>query len=241
MTLKQVVEDHDSRAGRLFDLVIQVLILISLVSFCIETLPDLAPGVRDALHVVELVTVVIFTLEYLARLVVADRRLRYVLSFFGLVDLLAIAPFYFQTGMDLRSVRAFRLLRLVRILKLARYNRALQRMRSAFAEAREELVLYVVATAILMFLSSVGIYYCEADAQPEAFRSVFDAMWWSVETFTTVGYGDIHSVTAGGKVFTFFVLLLGLGLVAVPSAVLASALTSVRQQSGTEDREQDDA
>ena len=73
-----------------------------------------------------------------------------------------------------------------------------------------------------MFMASIGIYYCEHDAQPSAFASVFDAMWWSVETFTTVGYGDIHPVTVGGKLLTFAVLILGLGLVAVPSAILAS-------------------
>ena len=84
-----------------------------------------------------------------------------------------------------------------------------------------------MSTLVLMYVSSVGIYYCEHDAQPEAFSSVFDSMWWAVATFTTVGYGDVYPITVGGRLFTFFMLILGLGVVAVPPALLASALTKI--------------
>lgn len=228
--LQRVVLETDSRAGRAFDLTIQALILISLVTFCVETLPGLSESTRSTLQTIELVTVILFSIEYVLRIAVADRPLRYIFSFYGLVDLVAVLPFYLSTGLDLRALRVVRLARLVRVLKLMRYTRAVDRFRRATVDSREELLLYLAATCVLMFIASVGIYYCEHAAQPQAFASVFDAMWWAVATFTTVGYGDVYPVTVGGKLLTFVVLVLGLGLVAVPSAILASALTRVREE-----------
>lgn len=211
--------------GRLVTWVIYLLILVSLVSFCIETLPNLSPRTRHVLHAIELATVSAFTLEYVLRLWASRRPIRYVFSFMGMVDLLAVAPFYIAVQLDLRAIRVLRGFRILRILKLARYSRALRRLKRAFTDSREELVLFGFATLIVLFLASVGIYYCERDAQPDAFRSVFDAMWWAVATLTTVGYGDVYPVTAAGKILTFVILMVGLGMVAVPSAVLASALS----------------
>ena len=161
-----------------------------------------------------------------------DERAR----FFGLVDLVAILPFYIGTGVDLRSIRAFRLLRLFRLLKLARYSRAMQRYHRAFIIAKEELVLFSVTALILFYLASVGIYHFEHVAQPEAFKSVFHSFWWAVTTLTTVGYGDAYPITLGGKIFTFFVLMIGLGFVAVPTGLFASALSAARSEEGESDK-----
>jgi voltage-gated potassium channel len=226
--LKQVVEQNDSRAGRAFDLVIQALIVISLVTFSIETLPNLSPAAHRWLYAIELITVLIFTAEYLLRFLLADRKLKFVFSFFGMVDLLAILPFYVATGVDLRSIRAFRFLRLFRAFKIVRYSKAIQRFHRAFIIAREELVLFVIITLMLLYFSAVGIYYFENEAQPDKFASVFHSLWWSVATLTTVGYGDIYPVTVGGKIFTFAVLLIGLGIVSVPAGLVASALSKAR-------------
>ena len=138
MSLRGIVGDDDSREGRFFDLFIQALIIVSLTSFCVETLPDISPGVRAFLAHLELVTVVIFTLEYLLRIYVTKRKLRFIFSFYGLVDLLAVLPFYISTGVDLRSIRIFRLFRLFRVFKLFRYSRAIQRFKNAFSLIREE-------------------------------------------------------------------------------------------------------
>lgn len=211
-----------------FEYAIQGLIVASLISFGIETLPNLSSGTQILLRWFEIITVAIFTLEYFLRIIYSRPRFSYAFSFFGLVDLLAIVPFYLTTGLDLRSLRAFRLLRLFRLLKLARYSAAMQRYHRAFVIAREEIILFGVTSLILLYLSSIGIYYFENEAQPEAFASVFHSLWWSVATLTTVGYGDIYPVTAGGKIFTFFVLATGLGIVAVPAGLLASALSKAR-------------
>ncbi|MFN3413092.1 MAG: ion transporter, partial [Thermoanaerobaculum sp.] len=171
--------------------------------------------------------------EYLLRVLVAEKKTRYVFSFFGLVDLIAIAPFYLSTGLDLRALRAVRFLRVFRLLKLARYGQAMDRMRRAFLLVREELVLFLVAALIFLYISAVGIYFFEHEAQPERFASVFDGLWWAAVTLSTVGYGDVYPVTLGGRFFTVCILLVGLGIVAVPTGLFASALSRVRQGEGS--------
>jgi len=229
-SLKEIVESPKTPEGRLFALVVQALVLLSVASFSLQTLPDLPPKVHGFLHVVEIVTVILFTLGYLIRFAVADKKLHYVFSFFGLIDLFAILPFYLAMGVDLRALRAFRFLRLFRIFKLVRYSRALHRFHVAAKMMKEELLLFGSVAGILLYLSAVGIYFFEKDAQPEKFASIFHALWWAVCTMTTVGYGDVYPITVGGRVFTFFVLLLGLGIVAVPTGLFASALARARQE-----------
>lgn len=227
--LKQFIEESDTSLGRGFDLFIQSLIILSLISFSIETLPKLSESAQYWLRAFEIFSVLVFTAEYLLRVYVATPRSRYIFSFFGIVDIAAILPFYIGTGVDLRSIRTFRLLRLFRIFKLARYSAAARRFHVALRIAKEEIVLFLGATLILLYLAAVGIYYFESDAQPEQFGSVFHCLWWAVATFTTVGYGDVYPVTLGGRVFTFVMLLIGLGVISVPAGLVASALQKARQ------------
>ncbi|MEQ9150887.1 MAG: ion transporter [Parvibaculum sp.] len=217
--------DGTGPTGRLFDLFFQALIVASMIAFVVETEPDLGPDVRAAFRIFEVATVVAFTLEYLLRLWAAPRALGFVFSFWGIVDLVAILPFFLGTAVDLRSIRILRLLRLVRLLKLARYTSAVARFRRAFVSMRAELTLFLVTSGILIYIVSVGIYYCEREAQPDVFGSIGACIWWSIVTLTTVGYGDAYPITAGGRIFTTVVLVIGLGVVAIPSGMVASALT----------------
>ena len=226
---KQVIEQNDTGLGKWFDIFIQCLILLSLITFSMETLPDLSEETRRVLRVIEVITVIIFTIEYILRIIVSDRKLKFVFSFFGIIDLIAILPFYIAIGIDLRAVRVFRFLRLFRILKLARYSEAIDRYSLALKLAKYEIILFFTVTLMLFYFSGVGIYYFENPAQPEAFKSIFHSLWWSVATLTTVGYGDIYPITTGGKIFTFFILMIGLGIVAVPAGLLASALSKARE------------
>jgi voltage-gated potassium channel len=172
----------------------------------------------------------IFTLEYLLRIYIADKKLKYIFSFYGLIDLVAILPFYLSTTLDLRTLRIFRLFRLIRLFKLLRYSKAIQRFSKALVLAKEEMILFSLMTMILLYLSAVGIYYFEHEAQPENFQSIFHSLWWAVATLTTVGYGDIYPITLGGRIFTFVILMIGLGIVAVPAGLLASALSEAKIQ-----------
>ena len=106
----------------------------------------------------------------------------------------------------------------------------MSRFARSFALAKEEFALFVIATMMILFLAAVGIYYFERDAQPEAFASVFHSLWWAVTTLTTVGYGDVYPITVGGRFFTYIVVMVGLGVIAVPASVLASALTRAREE-----------
>lgn len=227
---RALIDDTDSLPGRIFNYTIYLLIVLSLITFSVETLRDLDPSIRGALSYFDWVVIVVFTAEYVLRLWTAERRLRFVFSFFGLIDLVAILPFYLALGVDLRSARSLRLLRLFLILKIFRYSQAARRLTQSFLMVREEIILFTCLTLILLWLSAMGIYYFEQEAQPDKFESVFHALWWSVATITTVGYGDIYPVTIGGRVFTFLVLLIGMGLVAVPAGLLAASLTRVVQR-----------
>ena len=229
MRLKQLVDSTETPAGRLFDLTVQTLVVLSLVSFSIETLPNLSMPWQRALNVAEAVIVALFTVEYALRIGVAGRKLSFIFSFFGIIDLLAIVPFYLSLGVDLRSIRVFRLLRLFRILKIARYSEAIRRFQRAARIAREELILFACLALVLLYVAAVGIYYFEHDAQPDQFATVFHSLWWAVVTLTTVGYGDIYPITIGGRLFTFLVLMVGLGIVAVPTGLVASALSKARE------------
>ncbi len=228
-----MVERNDTSAGRVFDIFVQALIVLSIVTFSIETLPGLESSTRAILKIIETSIILIFTAEYLLRVYAADKKLGYIFSFYGIIDLAAIVPFYISSGLvDLRVLRTFRLLRLFQLLKILRYNQAIRRFSRAFVIVREELVLFGVTTVVLLYLSAVGIYYFENKAQPEVFQSIFHSLWWAVVTLTTVGYGDMYPVTVGGRVFTFIILILGLGIVAVPTGLVASALSKV----GTENQ-----
>ena len=195
-----------------------------------STLPDLSHGMLDFLYYSQVITVTIFSIEYILRIYVADSKMRYIFSFYGLIDLLAVLPFYLTIVVDLRALRIVRLFRLFRILKIVRYIKAIRRYKAAFLDIKEELVLFFTATCFMIFISAVGIYYFENSVQPEAFKSIFHSLWWGIATLTTVGYGDIYPVTVGGKIFTFIILMIGLSVVAVPAGLFSIALQEANRE-----------
>ncbi len=233
--LRDIVDPAvQNNRSRVFDMIMQTCIIAGIVAFSLETLPDLSGQDLYLLHCIDAILAAIFSIEYILRIFVAKNRLRFIFSFYGIVDLLAILPFYMHvwigTSLDLRSLRIVRMFRLVRVLKLLRYSRAIKRFEAALDEVRDELFLYLVGTFFLLFLAATGIYHFEHEAQPDQFKSVFHSLWWAVVTLTTVGYGDMYPITVGGRIFTGFILVLGLGLIAVPSGLLASGMTATRER-----------
>ena len=159
-------------------------------SFSIDTLPDLSINFRTFLEIFETISIVIFSIEYLLRIYVSKNPLQYIFSFYGIIDILSILPFYLSKFLDLRFLRAFRIFRIFRIfraLKLMRYNKALNRFRLGFLIVKEEIILFFLVTLVLIFITSAGIYFFENEAQPEVFKSVFHSAWWSIVTLTTIG------------------------------------------------------
>lgn len=237
-TLKSIVEENTTTAGRRFDLFFMALIILSLVSYAVETIPDLPEPVIELLNYAEIAIVTLFTVEYGLRIHVASRKWRFATSFYGLIDLIAILPFYLAlvlpalagTGLDLRMLRMIRLLRLFRAFKVVRYSKAIRLFAAAFQIAKAELVLFFITACMLLYIAAAGIHFFESEAQPQAFSSWFSSLWWAVVTLTTVGYGDVYPITLGGRIFTFFLLLIGIGTIAVPSGIIASALGKARAQ-----------
>jgi voltage-gated potassium channel len=235
--LRIIIEDNTSPKGKIFDYFIQVLVLLSLIAFAIETLPDNSAKTIEILNTFEFICVTIFSIEYVLRIFVSKKPLRYIFSFYGVIDFLAIFPFYLKGVYDFRALRAFRIFRIFRALKLLRYNKALNRFSIAAKIVKEEIVLFLIVTSIFIFLASAGIYYFENEAQPEVFSSIFHSGWWAIITLTTVGYGDVYPITVGGKVFTFFILLIGVGIVTIPAGLVATALSKAREVQDKENNE----
>ncbi len=218
--LYRIVIESDTKAGRFFDLLIQFLIVLSLVSFSIETLPRLSNNFKNILNNFELFCVVIFSLGYTSQ---SHPRNTYSASLGLLIfsqSSLSISLLVLTYGLS-----EYLGLRLFRIFKLFKYNSAINRFGTAFRTVQKELLVFMVGTIFMLYVSAVGIYYFENPVQPDRFKSVFHSMWWAVTSLTTVGYGDMYPITAGGKLFTTIVLFIGMGMVAIPTGLLASAFS----------------
>lgn len=212
--------------SNLFSVIIQFLILLSISLLALETMPSVRKRYIDSFHIIEIIFTVIFTFEYLARVFASQKKLKFIFSFYGLVDLISVLPSILAFGiLDFRFFRSLRLIRVFRVLKLARYNKAVERLKGAFVDIKEELLVFSALALIILFISASGIYYFENQAQPEVFKSIPHSLWWAVATLTTVGYGDVYPVTAGGKIFTSVILFIGLSLVTVPTGLFASAFS----------------
>lgn len=216
--------DGDGKGARALALVIYALIIVSAFVISIETLPDLSPTVTATLRTVEVALLLAFAVEYIARLVAAEKWWRFAFSFWGIVDLLAILPGLVLLAPDWTALRTLRLLRVLRLLKLFRADQAMARLTRAVYGVRAELAVFGFLALVVLYLAAVGIYHFEKSAQPEVFSSIPASLWWATATLTTVGYGDVFPVTTGGRVFTAAILMVGLGVVAVPAGLITSAL-----------------
>ncbi len=217
------------------DLTIMILIVLSVIDIILESEEAIKTEFGVYFTVFEICTVIVFSVEYLLRLwtCVEDPkysgilgRLRYMTSFMALIDLLAIAPFYLPfIGVDLRMLRSLRLFRVFRLFKMARYTSAFEMIKKVLVNKKEELIITMIFILIALVVISTLMFYFEREAQPEQFSSIAKSLWWGVVTLTTVGYGDVYPVTVGGKILNGIVTLLGIGLIALPSGILASGYT----------------
>ncbi|HUW58252.1 MAG TPA: ion transporter [Planctomycetota bacterium] len=229
------------RQSRTFDIFIMSLIFLNVVALILETVPSLGRPWATFFHGFELLSVLVFTVEYLLRLwscVTEPRfrrpvwgRLRFAITPLAVIDLLAILPFYLPfLGLDLRFIRSIRLFRIFRVMKLGRYVRSLQLIWRVIREKRAELVMTGAIALLLLVLSSSLMYFIEHDQQPEQFTSIPATMWWAVATLTTVGYGDVYPVTPLGRLLGAITAIIGIGMFALPTAIIGSGFAKALQK-----------
>lgn len=219
-----------------FDLFIITLIILNVLAIILASDQIIGSRYKTLFSNFEIFSVIIFSIEYLLRLwtIVEKKayhdpikgRIKFIFSPMAIVDLFAILPFYLPfLGIDLRFLRILRIFRIFRLLKMARYSNAFSMIKRVLKDKKEELLVTLLFIIIILVIISTLMFYIERDAQPEVFGSIPKSLWWGVVTLTTVGYGDIYPITPFGKILGGIITLLGIGLIALPSGILASGYT----------------
>lgn len=224
--LYEIVFESDTREGRYFDLALLILILLSIIVVMLESVANVRVNYSRELRVVEWVVTTIFTLEYILRLSITRRPFRYIRSFYGIIDLLAILPTYlsifFVGGQSLLVIRALRLLRVFRILKLSQYNRAGRFLLTALWNSREKIGIFFAFVITLTIIMGTAMYLIEGEEN--GFTDIPTSIYWAIVTLTTVGYGDLSPVTGLGKFFASAVMILGYAIIAVPTGIVTASI-----------------
>ena len=231
----------DSHWDRIINIFIIVLIILNVAAIMLETVPSIYQPFHRFFHDFDVISVIIFTIEYILRVWSCNHdprynhsiygRLRYMLTPAALIDLLAILPFYIflfvpvgarSIGSDFRLIRILRLLRFFRLFRLTAYTKSTKLVMNVFRTRFHDLVLAFILTSFLIIIASCMVYFAEHEAQPDKFSSIPATLYWGVITLTTVGYGDMYPLTILGKIFTVMILLAGVALLALPAGIITS-------------------
>lgn len=230
--LHEVIYEADTPAGKLFDVVLLIFILASIVLVMLESVTSIDNKYHDLLNIGEWVVTILFTLEYIARIVSVKKPLKYITSFYGIVDLLSTIPKYlsliFVGTHALVALRALRLLRVFRILKLARYLGASNNLVRALKASRVKISVFIFAVIILSIILGTIMYLVEGEEN--GFTNIPKSVYWCIVTLTTVGYGDIAPQTPIGQFIASLVMILGYGIIAVPTGIVTSEITKTNDK-----------
>jgi voltage-gated potassium channel len=233
----QIRNKHEvSKLKKIVNLGLGMLILLNTIAIILHTVPSLRQRYDQLFTDFEVFSVVVFSIEYIMRLwsIVEQHdhqhpikgRLKFLFSSWGIIDLLAILPFYFSLfNIDLGFIRVLRLLRMLRLFRFSKYFHALRLIQDVLRSKKEELLLCMVFIVFLLFITSSLMYFLEHEAQPVLFASIPDALWWGVNNMTTVGYGDVVPITSWGKILSGLFSIMGVAIFALPTGILASAFS----------------
>ena len=226
----EIIFESDTPAGRRFDKALIALILLSILVVILESVPQIGGRYEVVMRVLEWTFTLLFTLEYVARLACVRRPLRYARSFFGVVDLVSVLPTYISLLVPgsavLLDIRILRLLRVFRIFKLTLYIEEYTRLGQALAASRRKIMVFL--SVVLMAIVVLGTLMYVVEGPENGFTSIPIAMYWATVTMTTVGYGDITPHTYLGKAIASCMMLLGWGILAVPTGIVTAEMTSQR-------------
>ena len=234
--LHEIVFEADTRAGKTFDIVLLWLIVSSVVIVMFESVKSFRDAYGEAFYYLEWMFTVLFTLEYLLRLISVRRPLKYIFSFFGIVDLLAIVPGYLSLLVPgtqyLLIIRILRLLRIFRILKLTEYITEARVITSALSASRKKISVFLLT--IVAMVTVIGSLMYVVEGEGNGFQDIPTSIYWAIVTITTVGYGDLSPQTALGKMLASIVMILGYAIIAVPTGIVTAELTRTHRRLSTQ-------
>lgn len=224
--LYEIIFEAETKAGKTFDITLVILILISIATIVLESVKSLRSEFGAVFFWIEIIITAFFTIEYILRILIVDKPLNYIKSFYGIVDLVSILPTYltlFIPGITVfMSIRAIRLIRIFRILKLAEYLTAASTLSKALKESQKKIFIFVFTILILSVIFGSTMYIVEGEEN--GFTDIPTSIYWTIVTLTTVGYGDISPVTALGKFIATILMIMGLGIIAVPTGIVSAEL-----------------
>ena len=230
--LHEIIFEADTPAGKAFDVALLICIVISVVAVLLESVSSIRLHHGPLLRSIEWIITILFTVEYVLRILTVGKPLRYIFSFFGLVDLLAILPTYlsllFTGAQSLLVIRALRLLRVFRILKLAHFVGEASQLRHALRASIKKIIVFLGVVVTLVLIIGAVMYLVEGEEN--GFTSIPLSIYWAVVTLTTVGYGDIAPGTVLGKFLASVVMIIGYGIIAVPTGIVTVELADVKRK-----------
>jgi voltage-gated potassium channel len=234
--LHEIIFEADTRGGKLFDVALLIAILTSVTAVSLETVETFEREHARTLRVIDVVVTILFTIEYILRLVSVDRPLRYATSFYGVIDLVAIVPgfvsFLFPGAQSLLVIRAIRLLRVFRVLKLGEYLSEARVLSAALRASKNKITVFLGAVAIITVIMGALMHLIEGD--DAGFTSIPRGVYWAIVTMTTVGYGDIAPQTPLGQALAALLMVSGYGIIAVPTGIVTMELVNANRQVTTQ-------
>ncbi|WP_410005718.1 ion transporter [Aequorivita nionensis] len=225
--LHEIIYEADTPMGKLFDIVLLILILLSIVLVMLESVSEIDAKYHEILYIGEWIITIFFSFEYIARIITVKKPRAYIFSFYGIIDFLSTIPLYlsflFAGSSFLLSVRALRLLRVFRILKITRYIGEATKLRKALANSKAKILVFLFAVLVIAVIAGTLMYIIEG---PEhGFNSIPKSVYWCIVTLTTVGFGDIAPSTPLGQLLATVIMILGYGIIAVPTGIVSSEYT----------------
>lgn len=231
LKLYEIIFEADTRGGLIFDVALLICIIVSVLVVMLESVDTMRARFGPWLYMAEWFFTIFFTIEYIARLSVLPRRRNYVLSFFGIIDLLSILPTYlglfFPGAQSLLVIRSIRFLRIFRIFKMARFVGESQNLMTALRASRHKIIVFLITVVTSVIISGTIMFLVEG---PEnGFNNIPTSIYWAIVTMTTVGYGDIAPQTTLGQTIASFIMILGYGIIAVPTGIVSAEIISLKQ------------
>ncbi len=234
--IHEIIYEADTKAGKLFDIVLLIAILASIVFVMLESVQGINNAYGDFLDIAEWVITILFSLEYILRIVSVRKPWKYIFSFYGIIDLLSTIPKYVSLILvdshNLAVLRALRLLRVFRILKITRYIGASNRLMVALKSSRAKIAVFLLFVLILCIILGTIMYMIEG--AKNGFTSIPRSVYWSIVTLTTVGYGDIAPVTALGQLIASAIMILGYAIIAIPTGIVGSEMINSKIHTNTQ-------